>query len=50
MYTVYLSQFNKWIKETHTALNENQTSKTEAFYAVMCSIPYKGPSNQGFQF
>jgi len=33
-----------------TALNENQTSKTEAIYAVMRSVPHTRPSNEGVQF
>lgn len=33
-----------------TALTENHISKNEAICAVMCSVPYTRPSNEGFQF
>jgi hypothetical protein len=50
MYNVCFTHFLINGLKKLTALTENQISETEAIYVVMCSVPYTGPSNQGFQF
>jgi len=44
VYCLYIPLLTNRLKKL-TAPSENQISKTEAIYAVMCSVLYTGPSN-----